>query len=199
MRYLPDWFPGTRFKQVAKEIKARGTEVARRPWEFVKQQMASGKYETCFVSRLHECASDSLDEETVLVGKYAANGLFIGGSDTVCLETFPGVAIHADADIPQTVASTMAFLLAMTHYPDVQAKAQAEIDAVVGHERLPGLEDRGRLPYTEALITEVLRWHIIVPEGLPHLSTENCEFEGYFIPKDAVLIPNMWYDFPPLQ
>jgi cytochrome P450 len=46
-------------------------------------------------------------------------------------------------------------LLALANHPEVQRKAQEEIDAVVGLERLPELDDFGRLPYTQALIAEV--------------------------------------------
>lgn len=53
----------------------------------------------------------------------------------------------------------------MTLYPDVQRKAQAEIDAVVGHDRLPDFQDRERLPYVTALYSEVLRWLPSVPQG----------------------------------
>jgi len=53
----------------------------------------------------------------------------------------------------------------MTLFPDVQKKAQAEIDAVVGPDRLPSLADRDTLPYTEALVSEVFRWNAVVPTG----------------------------------
>ena len=49
--------------------------------------------------------------------------------------------------------------------PDVVRKAQAEIDAVVGQDRLPSFTDRGRLPYINALVLEVIRWHSVVPTG----------------------------------
>lgn len=87
----------------------------------------------------------------------------------------------------------MAFFLLMTHHPEAQQRAQDEIDRTVGQDRLPGLEDRGHLPYTEAIVSEVLRFHTPAPEGLPHATTEDCELERYFIPKDAVVIPNVWY------
>ena len=56
----------------------------------------------------------------------------------------------------------------MTLFPDVQAKAQAEIDQIVGPDRLPTFEDRERLVYCEALCREVLRWEPIAPTGVPH-------------------------------
>lgn len=56
-------------------------------------------------------------------------------------------------------------MLAMTLYPDVQRQAQAEIDTVVGHDRLPLFSDRTKLPYIEAIVKEVVRWRPIDPLG----------------------------------
>lgn len=53
----------------------------------------------------------------------------------------------------------------MALYPEAQAKAQREIDLVVGAERLPTAEDRRNLPYTECLANEVLRWNPSTPIG----------------------------------
>jgi cytochrome P450 len=46
----------------------------------------------------------------------------------------------------------------MVQNPEVQARARAELDAVVGRERLPSFEDRPNLPYLHALVSEVFRW-----------------------------------------
>ena len=53
----------------------------------------------------------------------------------------------------------------MALYPEVQKKAQAEIDIVVGPNRLPDFGDRPSLPYINAVIKEVMRWHLVVPLG----------------------------------
>ena len=53
-----------------------------------------------------------------------------------------------------------ALFLAMALYPEVQKKAQAEIDSVVGPNRLPNFEDRPSLPYINALVKESMRWHV---------------------------------------
>ena len=55
------------------------------------------------------------------------------------------------------------FMLAMTLFPDIQKRAQAEIDIVVGDGRLPSFEDRERLPFVEAIVKELLRWRPPVP------------------------------------
>ena len=51
----------------------------------------------------------------------------------------------------------------MTLYPDVQRKAQAEIDRVVGDLRFPDYSDQDELPYVQAVLKEVLRWHPVTP------------------------------------
>jgi cytochrome P450 len=53
----------------------------------------------------------------------------------------------------------------MLLFPEVQEKAQKEIDDVVGCDRLPTMEDQPRLDYVDRLIQEVLRWRPIVPSG----------------------------------
>jgi len=53
----------------------------------------------------------------------------------------------------------------MTLHPEVAQKAQVEIDAVVGNDRLPTFEDRPHLPYVDALSKEVLRWNAVLPTG----------------------------------
>ena len=54
----------------------------------------------------------------------------------------------------------------MTLYPEVQRKAQAEIDQIVGNSRLPDFSDEVTLPYVQAVLKEVLRWHPVTPLGL---------------------------------
>ena len=53
----------------------------------------------------------------------------------------------------------------MALHPEVQKKAQAEIDAVVGLNRLPDFEDRPYLPYVNAVVKESMRWHLVAPLG----------------------------------
>ena len=58
-----------------------------------------------------------------------------------------------------------ALFLAMVLYPEVQKKAQEEIDAVMGPNRLPDFEDRPSLPYINAIVKELMRWHLVLPLG----------------------------------
>lgn len=62
----------------------------------------------------------------------------------------------------------------MTLYPEVQRRAQQELDAVVGSDRLPTLEDRDQLPYLCALVSEVYRWMPVVPLSTLAFSQLEC-------------------------
>ena len=83
--------------------------------------------------------------------------------------------------------------LAMLAYPETQARAQAELDAVVGRTRLPTFADYPHLPYIRAMVKELLRWRPIVPLITPHRSTEDDWYAGMFIPKGTICIANAWH------
>ena len=92
-----------------------------------------------------------------------------------------------------TTATAMAWwTLAIVAYPETQARAHAELDAVVGRSRLPTFADYPHLPYIRAMAKEVLRWRPVGPLGLPHRSIEDDWYEGMFIPKGTICIPNVW-------
>jgi cytochrome P450 len=80
----------------------------------------------------------------------------------------------------------------MARNPDIQAKAQAEIDTVVGHSHLPNGTHRPQLPYLEAILSEVLRLSSIAPLGAPHVIRTDDVYKGYFIPKGSMIQPNIW-------
>ncbi len=68
----------------------------------------------------------------------------------------------------------MTFVLAMLKYPEVQRRAQEEVDSVVGKDRLPTFEDREHLPYVRAVCTEILRYvgnHYIIISGMMSFRT----------------------------
>ncbi|KAI1209572.1 putative cytochrome P450 oxidoreductase OrdA-like protein [Annulohypoxylon truncatum] len=172
LRLVPDWVPGTGFKKLARQWRAEVMDVLEKPHAFVKHQMAYGKNEISFLSRLLEAGN--LDPDVEYTNKWSAASLYAAGADT-------------------TVSSIACFFLAMTVYPEIQQKAQEEIDRVVGQYRLPNMADREHLPYIEATVKEVLRWHPVAPMALPHTSTDDDICEGYFIPKGSMLLPNVWH------
>jgi hypothetical protein len=55
--------------------------------------------------------------------------------------------------------------LVLVLFPLVQRRAQAELDAVIGRDRLPTFNDGPRLPYIEALCKELMRWNMVTPMG----------------------------------
>ncbi|KAK7041600.1 hypothetical protein VNI00_009188 [Paramarasmius palmivorus] len=91
-----------------------------------------------------------------------------------------------------TTAGTLGWLiLAMITFPEAQRRAQEEIDNVIGRTRVPTLNDMEHLPYTRAVVKEVLRWRPPAPMGVFHASKEDDIYEGYYIPKGTLIIPNI--------
>ncbi|KAG1889792.1 cytochrome P450 [Suillus fuscotomentosus] len=168
---VPEWFPGAGFKRIARECRVTVEEMAAIPYKFVKDQMVAGIAPKSFSSDLLKNRTLTAEEDHIV--KWSAVSLFSAGADT-------------------TVSAIYSFFLAMTLFPDVQKKAQAEIDAVVGPDRLPSFADRTSLPYIEALVKEVLRWNVVIPT-VDHSVTEDDIHDGYHIPKGSVIIPNIWF------
>jgi len=83
--------------------------------------------------------------------------------------------------------------LAMLTYPETQARAHAELDAVVGRTRLPTFADYPHLPYIRAMVKELIRWRPVAPLAAPHRTMEDDWYEGMFIPKGTICIPNLWH------
>ncbi|KAG1896663.1 cytochrome P450, partial [Suillus fuscotomentosus] len=86
----------------------------------------------------------------------------------------------------------MVFVLAMVLCLDVKKRAQSKIDSVVGKDRLPTFEDRASLPYLDAVLRETFRWQPISPLGIPHATSSDDTYDGYFIPKGAIIMYNTW-------
>lgn len=87
----------------------------------------------------------------------------------------------------------MSFILAMVWFPEVQKKAQKELDQVLGIGQLPEFSDESSLPYCSAVISEILRWRPIFPFGLPRLLESEEEYKGYRIPAGSIVMANSWY------
>ena len=82
----------------------------------------------------------------------------------------------------------------MILYPDVQWRAQQELDVIIGRWRLVASADKEKLPYLNALMKEVLRWSNIAPLGLAHRARVDDIYEGQLIPKGALVFANIWYN-----
>ncbi|NXY14704.1 CP2J2 protein, partial [Atrichornis clamosus] len=92
----------------------------------------------------------------------------------------------------ETTSSTLRWaLLFMVMYPEIQARVQAEIDAVIGQARPPTLEDRNNMHYTNAVIHEVQRKGNVIPFNVPRMAAKDTYVDGYYIPKGTVVMTNL--------
>jgi cytochrome P450 len=93
----------------------------------------------------------------------------------------------------ETTATTLLWwVLAMIAYPEIQKRAQDQLDLVVGRARPPTFADFPSLPYVQALVKETLRWRAALPLGIPHSTIEDDWYEGMFIPKGTLCLANLW-------
>ncbi|XP_032901872.1 cytochrome P450 2D26-like isoform X1 [Amblyraja radiata] len=91
-----------------------------------------------------------------------------------------------------TISTTLLWaLLFMVLHPDVQSQVHEEIDRVIGNGKKPKLEDREKMPFTNAVIHETQRLGNIGPISLPHQTYRDTEVMGYTIPKGTTIIPNI--------
>ncbi|KAF5346731.1 hypothetical protein D9756_010407 [Leucocoprinus leucothites] len=172
LKYVPKWFPGAGFKRWAPLALTQLLEVLNEPYEQTLKRMDNGTAPESFVSSSLEIHREGPDFETNEKHiKQAASQIFGAASET-------------------TVASVMTFVLAMLKHPQIQRKVQQEIDAIVGSDRLPDFTDREHLPYLAAVLKEVLRWNPIAPMGVPHSTTQEDYYEGYYIPKGSIVMAN---------
>ncbi|QRV86904.1 cytochrome P450 family protein [Ceratobasidium sp. AG-Ba] len=168
LRFFPSWFPGTGWKQTAEQWRAEMDEMVNVPFDWAKEQIAQGVARPSMIKTLlHELEK----------------GPNTPGDVKEAMDRIKWTTAASDT----SAATAVVFILAMTLYPEVQAQAQAEIDQVVGTNRLPEMEDRASLPYLECVLKEVLRWQTVVPLGVAHACMEDDEFAGYRIPEGAAV------------
>ncbi|KAI0066575.1 cytochrome P450, partial [Artomyces pyxidatus] len=175
LKYLPEWLPGMGFKAVARVGEKLGQDMVNFPFDFVKDRIQQG------VARPSVTRENLLEleqnhgvdpEEAERAIAEASGSVYPAGADTT----------------RKSVSAISTLFLVLALYPEVQRRAQAELDAVTKGQRLPDFGDKPRLPYVEALWKEVLRWKSVAPVGVPHATTEDNVYDGYFIPKGAVVI-----------
>ncbi|KAJ7188890.1 cytochrome P450 [Mycena filopes] len=171
-QHIPTWFPGAGFKRHALSRRKNARDLRAIPYEIIKQDLAAGTAAPSIVSSLIEANfSGDSDHELTELDIQDLGGTFYTNT---------------------TATALMDLILAMMLYPDVQRKAQEEIDAVVGRHRLPEFGDRDNLPYIRAIVKELTRWRPVASIAAPHYTTEDDEYNGWHIPAHTTVICNIW-------
>ncbi|KAJ7765749.1 cytochrome P450 [Mycena metata] len=175
LRFLPECFPGARFKRQAREWRETMYMQAMEPHIWVKKQMAVGIAIPSFTSTLLQPSDGPpADAEAEDIIMWTAGALFAAGADT-------------------SVSAITTFFFAMMMYPSVQQRAQSEADAFFAAEqRLPTLHDQAAFPYLSCVVKEVLRWVPPTPIGLWHCTAAADTYNGFFIPAKTTVIANIW-------
>ncbi|KAI0033060.1 cytochrome P450 [Vararia minispora EC-137] len=169
LKQMPWWFPGASFKKEAEKWRPIIREVVDQPFAATRRAVDQGN------AGLSVAGSIITQElcDPLLTPKDLPANLYLAGADT-------------------TVSAMQTFILAMVLNPEVQCKAQREIDSVLGGKRLPTFGDEERLPYVSALCKEVQRWHPVTPLAIPHRLTEDDVYEGHFLPRGSIVVGNAW-------
>lgn len=168
---LPEFLLGNWYTW-GKNAFAHDSKVYLDLWKELKRKTDEGNAQDCFCKDFYltDPEKNGVNE---LLAAFTCGGLVEAGSET-------------------TATTVINWLLAMLLNPHVLKKAQDEIDAVVGSDRLPVFEDEQDLPYVRAMIKETLRWRPLNKYGMYHAATEDDWYEGCFIPKDSVVVLNWW-------
>ncbi|RPD62677.1 cytochrome P450 [Lentinus tigrinus ALCF2SS1-7] len=177
LQHVPMWVPvvGAQLRELA-EWRAAADEVKQVMFSKTLDDVDHGRQNTSVLARILQELDEEKDvnvAEEQAIAKNACVTAFEGSADT-------------------TFSTIQAFFLAMSLNPDVQKKAQAELDSVVGPQRLPDPRDKASLPYVNAVLKETLRWHPVAPFGIPHTTGDDIEYRGYFIPKGTTFVANTW-------
>ncbi|TVY34892.1 Cytochrome P450 monooxygenase [Lachnellula occidentalis] len=140
-------------------------------WMGTKNSIKDGTCHPCFGYDVLKAQKEEgfSDEQAA----YIAGSLLEGGSDT-------------------TSGTLVGFIEAMIMFPEVQKTAQAQIDRVVGPDRLPTLDDIVNLRYIQACVKETIRWMPTLIMGVPHSNIQEDEYKGYKIPNASTIIANNW-------
>ncbi|KAI0791963.1 cytochrome P450 [Abortiporus biennis] len=169
LAHVPSWFPGAGWKKNALDWHEKDSAMFVELYREAEKNFLAGKASKSFVSIMSENDYGLTEKERA----WMAGVLYGGGTST-------------------TSAVVLTFILAMASFPDVMKKAQAQIDKVVGRNRMPNITDKADLPYIRALIREVFRWRCVGPTGLPHYTMEDDIYEGHLIPKGTLVFYNNW-------
>ncbi|KAF9647627.1 cytochrome P450 [Thelephora ganbajun] len=168
--------------------------------KYIPERWASWKTEVKITRRLQrKLYFDLLEQVEARMQKGSSNGCFMEtviekgpgfGLDREAVGYIGGNLIEGGADTTSAFLQTL--VLALVNFPDVQARAQEELDSVIGGEHSPQPDDIERLPYIQAVIKETHRWRPVAPTTLPHANIEDFSYQDYIIPKGTIIFINAW-------
>ncbi|PKS09030.1 hypothetical protein jhhlp_003643 [Lomentospora prolificans] len=172
-RYLPDWLVRDWPLKFAREWGWAIRKLHDVPFAAVEAEVDDGIIRGSLAHALlreyRSTKAQGMDRSFSLNDiKGASGAIFIAGADT-------------------TWATLVVFMLCMVLNPEVQEKAHAQLDSVLGPDRLPDFDDRPRLPYIDLILQEVFRWAPLAPLGIPHKSLEDDIYKGMLIPRVGVV------------
>ncbi|EED79605.1 predicted protein, partial [Postia placenta Mad-698-R] len=173
LKHLPSWVPFQREASTGREMIER---LVSKPYEHVKREMDAGRAPPSMTQDLLSVRINDMQDIEQRI-KWTAGAMY-GGMSRGRLDTYSTVLV---------------FIMAMALHPDKQRRAQQELDSVVGTGRFPSISDRAHLPYVNAVIKETMRWHPVLPlTGIARMSAQDDLYNGYYIPKGTIVIPNVW-------
>ncbi|KAL4246690.1 cytochrome P450 family protein [Abortiporus biennis] len=174
LKHYPTWLPGSSWKRNALEVRKAVKSTLDAPYALIRHRMDEGTAGPCVISSLIEkYYRDGTLEENEEDIKGAGGMMYGAGTET-------------------TASTINALILALVRHPRVFQKLKDEVDRVVGNDRLPDFTDRPHMPYHEAALTELFRYHSAVTMGMPHFNTKEDTYEGYNIPAGTTVIANIW-------
>ncbi|KAF2795103.1 cytochrome P450 [Melanomma pulvis-pyrius CBS 109.77] len=170
LQWIPDRFMGF-WRKRATEVGDLMTDLYTEVLHRVEERRAKGIQLSSLMDLvLDQQEKNKFDEHQLA---FLGGTLMEGGSDT-------------------SSSIILAILQAMTEYPEVQKKAHAEIDAVIGTDSSPKWSDFSKLPYINMIIKEAHRWRPVLPLGVVHALSEEDEYNGMRLPKHSTIILNVW-------
>ncbi|EXJ87561.1 hypothetical protein A1O3_04521 [Capronia epimyces CBS 606.96] len=168
------WYMPGLWRKRMDEVKKLRADLWTRARKIVDARRQKGDKRDCLID---EKLDELKESDNWPYPEFAFNNLF-------------GELVEAGADT--TANQVLTIIMALAKHPEVQRKAQAEIDRVCGPDKAPTFDDFEKLPYINCIIKEGLRWRPTARTALPHRVTKDDYYNGYLIPKGSTIFIAVW-------